>query len=92
LNLLGESNFEDVQKPSLKDHLPIYGTCVGMPIWNNQKKVQGLGLVCNLLGKVGSIKDNKSKWKDPKTSLKMKLKSMLMKVGWEQRMVNSGLD
>jgi hypothetical protein len=31
LNLLGESNFESVQKPSQIDHLSINVACVGMP-------------------------------------------------------------
>jgi len=35
LNLLGENNPKDVQKPSQKDHLLIITTCVGMPTcWN----------------------------------------------------------
>jgi hypothetical protein len=50
---LGENNFEGVQKPSQKDHLPTDGACIRMLIWKDQKKVQGLSLVCKLLGKVG---------------------------------------
>jgi hypothetical protein len=32
LNLLGENNFEIVQKPPQKDHLSINVTFIGMPI------------------------------------------------------------
>jgi hypothetical protein len=51
LNLLGENNPKGVQKPPQKDHLPINMGCIGMSSWNNQKKVQGLSLAHNLLGK-----------------------------------------
>jgi hypothetical protein len=54
LNLLGENNFEGVQKPSQKDHLPINAPCVEMLTWRNQKKVQGFGLACSFLRKVRS--------------------------------------
>ncbi len=30
LNLLSENNFEGIQKPFQKDHLPIDGACVGL--------------------------------------------------------------
>ncbi len=47
MNLLGENNFENAQKPSQKDHLPIDAVCVGMSTSKNQKKTQGHGVACS---------------------------------------------
>jgi hypothetical protein len=52
---LGKNSFEGVQKLSQRDHLQIYLTRVGMLILKSQMKVQGSGLVCNLLKKVENI-------------------------------------
>jgi hypothetical protein len=52
LNLQGENNFENVQKPFQKDHLSINVTCIGMSTWKNQKKVQGLSLTRSFRRKV----------------------------------------
>jgi hypothetical protein len=54
LNLKGENSPKGIQKPSQNDHLSINATCIRMSTWKNYKKVQSLGLVCNIKGKVGN--------------------------------------
>jgi len=49
--ILWWNNLEGVQKPPSKKVVCINATCVGMPTWNNQMKVQGLGLICNFFKK-----------------------------------------
>ncbi len=54
LNFHGGNNFESVQNPSHKDHLPINVACIGISAWRNQKKAQNLSLTRNLQGKMWS--------------------------------------
>jgi hypothetical protein len=62
------NNLKGVQKPSGIRVNCRNVECVGMPTWNSQMKVQGCGLICNFLRKMGGnhlikdIKQRVSRW------------------------------
>jgi hypothetical protein len=49
----GENNLEGVQKPSQNDNLQINATCIKMPSWRNQSKIQNPSMVHILIRKMG---------------------------------------
>jgi hypothetical protein len=62
------NNLKGVQKPPGKKVTCRNATCVGMPTWKSQIKVQGLGLIHSFLKKMGGnnlikdVKQRMSRW------------------------------